>query len=637
MSYTSDERFPQKGIFEETDPEILIGCVDSSAESRKFSRFSEPSGRDMIAEEVNISRHSFYQRIGLVESCVDGSAQSLDGVLSDLCNSQWPIRVAAIRILEVLGKDSDIVIRNLIKALDDESMYVRAAAVQALGNQRARAPKTHLLLAIRDRAWTVRAAVIYALGKLGPNVPIGTVIAARRDDEDAFVRVAATCVLGKLHRPELFGFLVEAMKDESAAVRLEAITMIDEQKEGMLHKDNGAIQELIKALRDDDEQVRLQSLSILGKYQAYVPGSVFVKALRDGEEEERLAAISILGERDDSQSLEALLYALNDADEQVQEAASKLLGKQDERIPKQISSQFFLRLLKNESIYLRTVAAWALGEKKEIGTRRALLAAQYDAEASVRAMVHWALCKLDGSEEEKSRQGELVDEEKDLVHATRHSLGEHVSKQTFLIQILQAILNYLEGKKGYVHPEIFKMAKENVLVLTCFMEIQGQSLREEVLEDVDMDQHVADLEAVLCGEDETLQFVTKRALERFEERSWSELFIASFDVLHQITKEKGKDFPSRIIFWSVSCSQVRHTDSSVLSQLLSTCEKELSSFSAAFWDDDQSQKMKQGRKRKVMDSLRVNDTLDPSLLGDKLHNIKLWYETSPIDKELLPL
>ena len=637
MSYTSDERFPQKGFFEETDPEILIGCVDSSADSRKFSRFSEPFERDMIAEEVNISRHSFYQRIGLAESYVDGSAQSFDGVLSDLRSSHWPIRVAAIKILEVLCKDSDIIAQNLVKALDDESVYVRAAAVQALGNQKASVSKTHLLLAIRDRAWMVRAAVIYALGKLGPNVPIGTVIAALRDDEDAFVRVAATCVLGKLRRPELFGFLVEAMKDESAAVRLDAITVIDEQKGNMLYQDNEVIHELIKALRDDDEQVRLQSLNILGKYQAYIPGSVFVKALRNGEEEERLAAISILGERDDSQSLEALLYALNDADEQVQESASKLLGKQDERIPKQISSQFFLRLLKDESIYLRTVAAWALGEKKEIGTKRALLAAQYDVDASVRAMVRWALCELDGSDTEKSGQEELVDEGEILPHITRHSLGEHISKQTFLIQILQAILNYLEGKKGYVHPEIFKMAKENVLVLTCFIEMQGQSLREEVLEDLNIDQHVADLDAVLRGEDETLQFVAKQALERFEERSWSELFIASFDVLHRFPKENEEDFPSRVIFWSVSCSQVRHTDSSVLSQLLSACEKELSSFSTSFWDDDQSQKVKQRRKQKVMESLSVHDALDPSLLGDRLHNMKLCYEMSPIDKELLPL
>jgi len=130
------------------------------------------------------------------------------------------VRLAAIWTLERL-KDTRAV-PTLLRALTDEHPAVRQAAAMSLGlldDNRAVSPLIAALQTDMDNG--VRKAAAYALRWLRDASAVGPLLRTlQNESEDAAVRGEAAESLGELNARQALPFLIAALRDPSAEVRL---------------------------------------------------------------------------------------------------------------------------------------------------------------------------------------------------------------------------------------------------------------------------------------------------------------------------------------------------------------------------------------------------------------------------------
>ncbi|MGI9061546.1 MAG: HEAT repeat domain-containing protein [Ktedonobacteraceae bacterium] len=126
-------------------------------------------------------------RLGLNNGQAEHPATTQNALI-DLHNSDWHVRVAAVRMLGKQGKQAPI--EHLLAALQDEDGSVRAATVYALATLEEYAPIEQLIAALHDPDWHVRETAVLALGKLRQPLP-DDVFNAALHDQDSAVREAA--------------------------------------------------------------------------------------------------------------------------------------------------------------------------------------------------------------------------------------------------------------------------------------------------------------------------------------------------------------------------------------------------------------------------------------------------------------
>jgi HEAT repeat protein len=184
-------------------------------------------------------------------------------------------------------------VKGLIKALEHKDPNVRSEAAKALGrigDERAVEP---LIQALRDKYGSVREAAAEALVKIGAPAVEPLITALR--DEEWYVRRAAAEALDELGwkpgQDEGAAWYWMVKRDWEKCVALGAI----------------AVEPLISALRDEDDDVReaaAEALGELGDSRAVKP---LISALRDDRYwRVRKAAAEALGEIGDERALEEL-------------------------------------------------------------------------------------------------------------------------------------------------------------------------------------------------------------------------------------------------------------------------------------------------------------------------------------------
>lgn len=152
------------------------------------------------------------QRLGLERTPEDRPAMSR--LLADLRDPAWYRRAAALRDLAKWGEQAPL--EELLKALEDEHVSVRANAVQALAQLGARAPVERLgEVLLHDSEWQVRESAALALAQLGEQAPVTPLLNARYDP-DATVRQAVQHALEQTH-PELLGAASSATQEAATA------------------------------------------------------------------------------------------------------------------------------------------------------------------------------------------------------------------------------------------------------------------------------------------------------------------------------------------------------------------------------------------------------------------------------------
>ena len=197
--------------------------------------------------------------------------------------------------------------------LQDPDWVVRREAVITLGEMGDDRCVEPLVRALRDGDWQVREAAIEALGMVGSPAVDGLI----RQLRDWDIRKAAIRALGKIKDERVLDPLISQLaNDEFHQDATEALVELGEP----------AIEKLVAALRNKDENVRKQSVIILGRIKDPAAIDPLVEMLKDKDWFVRLTAAAALEKIGDERGREAIKSLLQDPDLVVKMRVERILA-----------------------------------------------------------------------------------------------------------------------------------------------------------------------------------------------------------------------------------------------------------------------------------------------------------------------
>jgi len=315
------------------------------------------------------------------------------------------------RITDLLGEIGDPrAVKSLIHVLrNDASPGIRGSAAHALGeigDVRAIEP---LIIALTNDE-SVRHVVKTALVKIGTPTVEPLINALATDNAD--VRKCAAEALGSIRDFRSVKPLIAVMNDNNVLVRRSALDSlgkiddvravepliialtdddlyeyIDQVADILVSFGEDAVNPLIANLTNDNPEIRLAIVNILGKI-----GDVraLIAILTNSDPKVRWTAANILGKIGDVRAVEPLIIALTDDHSEVRFTAAHSLGKfNDARAIEPLIAAL------NDSTYIvRYTAADILGEFRDVRAVEPLIAAFNDFNVDVRQDVARALAKI---------------------------------------------------------------------------------------------------------------------------------------------------------------------------------------------------------------------------------------------------
>jgi len=151
-----------------------------------------------------------------------------------------------------------------------------------------------------------------------------------------------------------------------------------------------AVPALIRALRDEDREVRLAATATLGRLGDLRAVDPLIGVLKDEDGAVRLTAVLGLRSLQDPRRVEPLITALKDDDSQVRSCAATVLGVLGD--PRAVDP--LIAALRDEDRFVKRSAVWALGKLGDARGVEALNELLDDEKADVRRAVKEALEKL---------------------------------------------------------------------------------------------------------------------------------------------------------------------------------------------------------------------------------------------------
>ena len=134
-------------------------------------------------------------------------------------------------------------------------------------------------------------------------------------------RVGAANTLAEIGEPAVVPLLINALKDNEAAVRSAAIN-------GLVQTgDTGAVKGLLTLLKDHDRNVRVATVSALGRLADKEAIKPLMELVRDREWEVRAVLAEALGRFAERSALPAVLELVKDRDQEVRQNAVDALGR----------------------------------------------------------------------------------------------------------------------------------------------------------------------------------------------------------------------------------------------------------------------------------------------------------------------
>jgi HEAT repeat protein len=215
------------------------------------------------------------------------------------------------------------------EALRDTNAEVRRAATQALGACGGPAAVPDLLELLHDSESDVRHGAAVSLrdlcavkpvpGAMEPHIPrlINGLIGAMRDEYDQ-VRMFASLALSDLHDPRALPGLMAALRDKTAGSVTGPLAALGE----------AALPELREALRDPNERVRIQAISLIGNQGKEPDAFLLAGLIEDGSPAVRELVVRVLSRYGEAPGiLQVVIERLQDPDEEVRLAAITTLGE----------------------------------------------------------------------------------------------------------------------------------------------------------------------------------------------------------------------------------------------------------------------------------------------------------------------
>jgi HEAT repeat protein len=190
--------------------------------------------------------------------------------------------------------------------------------------------------------------------------------------------------------PELVKSLLNAVDDENATVRLEAVYAVGVVGGQGINED--AEQQLIRALDHYDPAIRAGAARVIGRLRVRTAGEALLKAMNDSNAQVRYASMRALGEIGDGNALQALTdqFTFYGKGEGAWSALDALA-----RIAHPASVELFKAQITSKDPYLRRAAAEGLGRTGYASASETLQSmATMDHSRMVRAAAAFALRKL---------------------------------------------------------------------------------------------------------------------------------------------------------------------------------------------------------------------------------------------------
>lgn len=242
------------------------------------------------------------------DTLVTASDQTANAVTT---MDQPPAQMAEDVVLEEERVKDEIEIQ--IDLLKDPDWAVRREAVITLGEMGDERCVEPLVRSLRDGDWQVREAAVEALGMVGsPSVDL--LVKQLRDWN---VRKYAIRALGKI-------------KDERVLTPLLAQLRSDEFKEdateALVELGQPAVEQLLAALKDKDENVRKQAVIALGRIKDPEAVDALIEKLQDKDWFIRLTAAAALETIGDERGREAIKPLLQDPDLVVKMRVERILA-----------------------------------------------------------------------------------------------------------------------------------------------------------------------------------------------------------------------------------------------------------------------------------------------------------------------
>ena len=200
-----------------------------------------------------------------------------------------------------------------IDLLQDPDWAVRREAVTTLGEMGDDRCVEPVVRALRDGDWQVREAAIEAVGMIGSPC-VEPVVRLLRDWD---IRKAAIVALGKIKDERVLEPLIGQLRnDEFNELATEALAEIGQP----------AVEKLVAALKEKDENVRKQAVIALGRIKDPVAGDALIEMLKDKDWFTRLTAAAALEQIHDERGREAIKPLLQDPDLVVRMRVERILA-----------------------------------------------------------------------------------------------------------------------------------------------------------------------------------------------------------------------------------------------------------------------------------------------------------------------
>jgi HEAT repeat protein/energy-coupling factor transporter ATP-binding protein EcfA2 len=547
---------------EDADVRSYAACILGEMDSEKAV---QPL-IDALDDENKDVRQEAAEALGEIQS--EKAVIPLINAIKDK-NENKEVRSKASSALQRIN--NDIAEQLLIELLNDENedLYVRWDAVRALGDIESEKAVLLLVKALKDKDLGNIASIV--LNNFESETTVQLLINELNIEDlnsrHIIVQTLANICSSLFKEADSFSYCSEFKKKSESVVQL----LIDASKNEDRNVRRGITevllqiqyeippvqQLLINALKDKDEELRVNAAFALSHIKSEAAVQSLIGALKDKSEFVRYAAASSLGQIKSEKAVQPLIDALKDDSEFVRSEVVSALGD----IKSEKAVQPLINLLKNEDVYedvnedfdededLRVSAAIALGDIESEAAVQPLINLLKDEKGTVR----WSAVVALGDIKSETAVQPLIDALNDEIENVRseavRALGNIKSEAA-----VRQLLNSLKD--------------ENENVLWGIVAALG-NIKSEL--------SITPLINLLKNENEDVQWSAAYALCNFKSKHAMQLLI---DVMKDESEPKSvRERIAKMFMWLNSSPEFRVGQSETIVQLLTNILKDKNDFS----------------------------------------------------------
>nr|WP_319373145.1 HEAT repeat domain-containing protein [uncultured Methanobacterium sp.] len=272
---------------------------------------------------------------------------SVKPLIENLNHISWSTQNATEKELIEIIKP---LLKYIIPFLEDPDQHMRKATVHALKVIEDPSTVEPLIKILKDQYLDIRRDAVLALGKIKDPKAVPHLIKYLKD-EDYIIKSGVITALGMIKDPDAVEPLIEILNDANGLKTIKVLGEIGDQRavkplvnlilqEGFWNKRGktafNALKKLkcskitlffIEALKDSNENVRLNASEALGRIKDPKAVEPLLEALKDSEIDFQLKVIEALGEIGDKKAVPCLIKFLKNGKWYIQRDAAEALGK----------------------------------------------------------------------------------------------------------------------------------------------------------------------------------------------------------------------------------------------------------------------------------------------------------------------